>query len=67
MERKNGTPIKVNLREVSFLDPRGKSLLLRMQREGVSLVECSNFIRQLLDPSNVRHQSSRKRTTRKES
>jgi len=66
LQRKNGTPIRVSLQEVSFLDPRGKRLLLRMKRQGVSLVECPHFIRELLDPNRIRQMASRKRTIKKE-
>lgn len=43
------TSIKaIDLAEVSFIDSRGKDLLLRMQRKGVSLIGGSDFIQQLL-------------------
>jgi len=41
-------PIQVNLRDVSYVDGRGKDLLIRMEKEGASLVEVSDFIRHLL-------------------
>lgn len=47
-----GMPIKaVELTDVSFIDGRGKDLLLRMQRKGVSLVGGSDFIWRLLADS----------------
>jgi ABC-type transporter Mla MlaB component len=59
------SPISVNLQEVSFLDGRGRSLLLRMEREGAHLVECSDFIGNLLHPD--KHQTTRrKKSLRKE-
>lgn len=42
------TTIRVNLREVSYVDGRGRDLLIHMEREGASLVEASDFIRHLL-------------------
>jgi hypothetical protein len=50
MRRDKRAPVKLNLKEVSFSDARGKDLLLRMERQGVSLVDCPRFIRQLLGP-----------------
>jgi hypothetical protein len=41
-------PIQVNLRDVTYVDGRGKDLLIRMEREGVLLVEVSDFVRHLL-------------------
>jgi hypothetical protein len=40
--------IKIDLRGVSYVDHRGRNLLLRMEREGAALAECSDFIRQVL-------------------
>lgn len=48
LRRDKRAPVKLNLKEVGFCDPRGKALLLRMEREGVSLEHCPSFIRQLL-------------------
>ena len=44
--------IQVNLRDVSYLDYRGRDLLLRMKREGASLVGASEFLRHLLSVNN---------------
>ena len=43
--------IQVNLRDVSYVDGRGKDLLIRMEKEGASLVGVSDFIRHLLSES----------------
>jgi len=43
--------IRVNLREVSYVDGRGRDLLIRMEREGASLIEASDFITHLLSES----------------
>ena len=40
--------IQVNLQDVSYVDSRGKDLLIRMERDGVALVDVSDFIRHLL-------------------
>ena len=42
------TRIRVILKEVSYVDGRGRDLLIRMEQEGASLVEVSDFIRHLL-------------------
>jgi ABC-type transporter Mla MlaB component len=66
--RTNRKGIKVDLQGVSYLDNGGRDLLLRMEREGASLVECSDFIRQLLNVKEARQRTLRKTTkkTRKE-
>jgi ABC-type transporter Mla MlaB component len=46
--RVSRVPIQVNLREVSYVDGRGRALLIRMEREGAALIEASDFIRHLL-------------------
>ena len=45
---------QINLHEVSYIDRRGKDLLLQIEREGASLVGASEFLRHLLheDPSS---------------
>jgi hypothetical protein len=58
-------PVKVNLHEVSFLDVRGKDLLSRMEREGASLVDCSAFIRQLLESKGTARKEHHGKTTRR--
>jgi hypothetical protein len=44
----NRSAIKIDMRGVSYVDHRGRNLLLRMEREGAALAECSDFIQQLL-------------------
>ena len=51
LRTKNPAPVSVKLEELSFCDARGTDLLLRMEREGVPLVHCPHFIRQLLGSS----------------
>jgi ABC-type transporter Mla MlaB component len=46
-DRRQGA-LRVNLREVNYVDNRGRDLLIEMEHEGVSLVEESDFIRHLL-------------------
>jgi hypothetical protein len=59
-----GATIHVNLQEVVYLDGLGRDLLLRMEREGASLVGCSEFIRHLL--RQEKPDSKRQDTTFKE-
>ena len=51
--------IKIDMRGVSYVDHRGRSLLQHMEREGASLVECSDFIRQLLDAKDGQQETAR--------
>jgi hypothetical protein len=44
-----GEPMSIDLGAVSFIDVRGRNLLLRMQREGVALKGASGFLRQVLE------------------
>jgi anti-anti-sigma regulatory factor len=44
-----GEPMSIDLGAVSFIDTRGRNLLLRMQREGVALKGASGFLRQVLE------------------
>lgn len=44
----DGNPIRVDLRDVSYVDARGRDLLNRMASEGAVLVEASDFIRYVL-------------------
>ena len=44
-----GKPVKVDLAGVSFIDPRGRDLLLQMQGAGVVLQGASLFLRHVLD------------------
>ena len=55
-------PIKIDLQGVSYVDHRGRNLLLRMQREGASLAEYSDFIRQLLQAKDTGKKTARKIT-----
>jgi ABC-type transporter Mla MlaB component len=54
--------IKIDMRGVSYVDHRGQNLLQRMEHEGASLEECSDFIRQLLDAKNGHQKAARKIT-----
>ena len=49
----SGEPMRIDLEAVSFIDTRGRDLLLRMQREGVALKGASGFLRQLLEGTNT--------------
>ena len=56
----DGESIDVELSGVSFVDAKGRDLLLRMQREKVDLKGASGFLRQLLKDGNEKvKQSSR--------
>jgi len=56
----DGELIEVELSGVSFVDAKGRDLLLRMQREKVDLKGASGFLRQLLKDGNEKvKQSSR--------
>jgi len=57
-------PIRVSLKEVTYVDGRGRDLLIRMEREGASLVEASDFIRHLLS-ENVADEGHSPTTSRK--
>jgi anti-anti-sigma regulatory factor len=52
-ETADGRPISIDLGAVSFVDARGRDLLLRMQREGLVLKGPSGFLRQLLEDANT--------------
>lgn len=54
-------PVRINLRDVTFLDLLGRELLLRMERQGTPLLECSEFLRDLLH-SDRRRQTKRRQT-----
>jgi hypothetical protein len=47
-----GEPQTLDLVGVSFVDGRGRDLLLRMQREGVVLDGGSSFLRHILEDGN---------------
>ena len=57
--RLHDSAIVVDLRGLSYVDDRGRNLLLRMAREGASLVECSDFIRQLLQAKDASQKTAR--------
>jgi anti-anti-sigma regulatory factor len=46
-------PVSIDLGAVSFIDARGRDLILRMQREGVALTGASSFLRQVLEDKNT--------------
>jgi hypothetical protein len=48
-----GGAVSIDLGAVSFIDARGRDLLLRMQREGVALTGASSFLRQVLEDKNT--------------
>jgi anti-anti-sigma regulatory factor len=48
-----GEPASIDLGAVSFIDARGRDLLLQMQREGVALKGASGFLRQVLEDRNI--------------
>jgi hypothetical protein len=49
----DGQPMSIDLGAVSFVDARGRDLLLRMQREGLALKSTSGFLRQVLEDRNT--------------
>lgn len=54
---RQGKPLAVDMGEVSFIDPRGKELLLRMQREGARLVAVPVVIKFILEGPSPRPDS----------
>jgi hypothetical protein len=66
--KKHESAIKIDMRGVSYVDHSGRNLLLRMEREGATLTECSDFIRQLLHARDNRRRAARRITkkTKKE-
>jgi len=56
--------VRVNLRELSFLDPRGRDLLLEMERDGARLEEASDFIGHLLADCSDHSLSARRIRTK---
>jgi anti-anti-sigma regulatory factor len=56
----DGEPISVDLDAVSFIDARGRELLLRMQREGIGLKGGSGFLRQVLEGANTNSEQFQK-------
>jgi len=49
----DGEPVSVDLGAVSFIDGRGRDLLLRMRGEGVALNGGSSFLRHILEDGNT--------------
>jgi hypothetical protein len=60
--RAHGKTIQIDMRGVSYVDQRGRNLLLRMEGEGAALAECSDFIRQMLDAKDGHQKVARKIT-----
>jgi anti-anti-sigma regulatory factor len=56
----DGEPVSVDLSAVSFIDERGRDLLLRMRREGVALNGGSSFLRHILDDRNTNSEQVKK-------
>ena len=48
-----GEPVSIDLEAVSFIDARGRDLLMRIQREGVALMGASSFLRQVLEDRHI--------------
>lgn len=61
--RQGGAPVRVSLKDVSYLDARGRDLLKRMEREGAKLVEASDFIRHVLSNGGSDGQISAERNS----
>jgi hypothetical protein len=59
-------PARINLRDVSYIDRAGRDLLLRMESQGTPLLECSEFLRDLLQPDGRRQVKRRKISAKKE-
>jgi anti-anti-sigma regulatory factor len=55
--------VKVDMRGVSYVDRRGADLLLEMESKGASIVNCSHFLRQLVDSGVVDKQKAPTKTT----
>jgi hypothetical protein len=49
----DGGPVNIDLGAVSFIDPNGRDLLLRMQKEGAALNGGSSFLRHMLEDGNT--------------
>ena len=48
----DGQPMSIELSAVSFVDAGGRDLLLRMQRDGLTLKGPSGFLRHVLEGAN---------------
>ena len=55
-----GELVRIDLAAVSFVDGRGRDLLLGMKREGANLDGTSSFLRHILEDEKPSEQSSRK-------
>jgi anti-anti-sigma regulatory factor len=51
-------PVNVDLGAVSFVDERGRDLLLRMRKEGVVLKGASSFLRYILEDAHGNSEQS---------
>jgi anti-anti-sigma regulatory factor len=54
----DGEPVNVDLGAVSFVDERGRDLLLRMRKEGVVLRGASSFLRYMLEDAGGNSEQS---------
>jgi hypothetical protein len=54
--------ISVDLHSVSFVDPAGLDLLLRIQQEGAVLESASAFVKHILEPGLEQSQDLEKRS-----
>jgi hypothetical protein len=61
---KGKVPVQINLRHVTFVDRPGRELLLRLERQGTPLLDCSQFLEDLLH-LNGRHSPTRHGKTMK--
>jgi ABC-type transporter Mla MlaB component len=59
---RNGMTITVDLRSVTFVDPTGLDLLLRIQQEGAVLENASAFVKHILEPGLEQSQNLEKRS-----
>ena len=56
-----GEPLSIELDAVSFIDTRGRDLLLRMQRDGLTLKGPSTFLRHVLEGANTNSEPFKKK------
>ena len=59
-------PVEVDLRALNFLDARGTTLLLQMQRQGSRLFGGSPFVRDLLHTEELVRASKPRKSSKKE-
>lgn len=57
----DGQPTSIDLSAVSFVDARGRDLLLRMQRDGLTLKGPSTFLRHVLEGANTNSEPFKKK------